>query len=103
MYSSPWQLRATMAKFIESYDRQWYQEGIGNFTPSDVDYGRREAILQRREADASQFLLSGVYCTSISREEDGAESFQWRDSRVGVMSIAIRTSTSTGFPSRRTG
>ncbi len=49
IYTSPEQLRAALAEFIEFYNQRRYHEGIGNVTPADVYYGRREEILQRRE------------------------------------------------------
>jgi hypothetical protein len=36
--------------FIDHYDYRRYHKALGNVTPADVLYGRREAILQRRKA-----------------------------------------------------
>ena len=56
VYTSPEQLRAAMAEFIEFYNQRRYHEGIGNVTPADVYYGRRGQILQRREEQKRQTL-----------------------------------------------
>jgi hypothetical protein len=45
-----------MAEFIEFYNPRRYHEGIGNVTPADVYYGRREEILKRREEQKQQTL-----------------------------------------------
>jgi RNA-directed DNA polymerase len=49
VFTSPEALRATMAEFIEFYNHRRYHEGIGNVTPADVYYGRREEVLKRRK------------------------------------------------------
>jgi transposase InsO family protein len=56
VYTSPGQLRAAMAEFIEFYNQRSYHEGVGNVTPADVYYGRREQILLRREEQKQQTL-----------------------------------------------
>jgi transposase InsO family protein len=49
VYTSPDELRRTMREFIEYYNHRRYHEAIGNATPADVYYDRREEILCRRE------------------------------------------------------
>jgi RNA-directed DNA polymerase len=56
VYTSPDELRRAMAEFIEFYNQRRYHEGIGNVTPADVYYGRREEILKRREEQKQQTL-----------------------------------------------
>jgi putative transposase len=53
VYTSPDELRRTMQAFIEYYNHRRYHEAIGNVTPADVYYRRREEILRRR-ADQKQ-------------------------------------------------
>lgn len=49
VYSSTEELRRSIGEFIEFYNHRRYYEGIGNVAPVDVYFGRREAILKRRE------------------------------------------------------
>jgi len=56
VYTSPEQLRRTMQEFIEYYTYHRYHAAIGNVTPADVYYGRREEILRRREEQQQRTL-----------------------------------------------
>jgi len=56
VWTSPEELRAAIAEFIEYYNQRRYHEGVGNVTPADVYYGRREEILKRREEQKQQTL-----------------------------------------------
>jgi transposase InsO family protein len=48
-YEAPSQLEWAIADFVDYYNYRRYHKALGNVTPSDVLYNRREEILQRRK------------------------------------------------------
>ena len=49
LYEFPGQLEKAITDFVEYYNFRWYHKALGDVTPADVLYGRREEILQRRK------------------------------------------------------
>ncbi len=49
IYACPNELKAEVGKFISYYNKKRYHESLGNVTPDDVFYGRREKIVKARE------------------------------------------------------
>ena len=48
-YEAPSHLDKAIADFVDYYNYRRYHKTLGNVTPADVLYGRREQILQRRK------------------------------------------------------
>jgi len=48
-YELPSQLERAIADFVEYYNYRRYHKALGDVTPADVLYGRREQILERRK------------------------------------------------------
>ncbi len=53
-YELPSQLDKAIADFVDYYNYRRYHKALGNVTPADVLYGRREEILERRKEVQTQ-------------------------------------------------
>jgi RNA-directed DNA polymerase len=56
IYHSPEELTEVMASFVKYYNYHRCHEDLGKVTPAEVYFGRREAILSRREEEQQQSL-----------------------------------------------
>ena len=55
-YELPSNLEKAIADFVDYYNYRRYHKALGNVTPADVLYGRREAIMQRRKEVQAQTI-----------------------------------------------
>jgi hypothetical protein len=55
-YELPSQLERAIAGLVDYYNFHRYHKALGDVTPADVLYGRRELILQRRKEVQAQTI-----------------------------------------------
>jgi len=67
-YVLPGQLERAIADFVDYYNNRRYHKALGNVTPADVLYGRREKILQRRKEVQAQTVQNRRVYNQTLRE-----------------------------------
>jgi len=70
----PSDLKEAIDKFIEYYNHRRYHEALGNVTPADVYYGRRDDILARRKEAKQKTLQVRFKHNRKMRELDRTKS-----------------------------
>jgi len=70
----PSELKEAIEKFVEYYNHRRYHEALGNVTPADVYFGRREDILARRKEAKSKTLQARREHNQKLRELDRSKS-----------------------------
>jgi putative transposase len=73
-HEMPSELREAIEKFVEYYNHRRYHEALGNVTPADVYYGRRENILARRKEAKRNILQTRLKHNRKMRELDRTKS-----------------------------
>ncbi len=74
VHETPSVLEKAVAAFVDYYNHRRYHEGIGNVTPADVYYGRRDEILQRRKEVSKRTLQQRRDYHRASRERESDRS-----------------------------
>jgi RNA-directed DNA polymerase len=67
-YELPSQLERAIAAFVDYYNFHRYHKALGDVTPADVLYGRRELILQRRKEVQAQTIQHRRDYNQVLRE-----------------------------------
>jgi len=73
-FEMPSELKEAIVAFVEYYNHRRYHEALGNVTPADVYYGRREQILARRKEAKQKTLQARLKHNQKLRELDRTKS-----------------------------
>jgi len=73
-YEMPSELQGAIDRFVNYYNHQRYHEALGNVTPVDVYYGRKDAILTRRKETKLRTLQARKEYNRRLRELDKGSS-----------------------------
>jgi putative transposase len=74
VYETPSALERAVDAFVDYYNYRRYHEGIGNVTPADLYYGRRDEIVERRKEVSKRTLQQRRYYHRVSRERESGRS-----------------------------
>lgn len=67
-------LEKAVVAFVNYYNYRRYHEGVGNVTPADAYYGRRQAILERRKEVRQRTLQRRRDYNQADRERERGQS-----------------------------
>ena len=69
MHGYPWELAKGIRDFVIYYNTQRYHEALGNVTPDDVYFERKEEILEQRRKLKKQ-ILAKRRAINLGKEAD---------------------------------